>query len=207
MTTIASQQERHKRHGGGAYIILLECMLPSGTVFRIANNTEDIEWPTGSGTAWQHVGFGLDDVEDTDSGELRETGIKVSDPSAALLTYFKELEVWRKANGRERCQIRIIVVNSNLLSQADPEKEWEFEDRGMSHDMKQASIRLAVANVFSRQIPRRTILRDFCMWISTDQCPHVGICDRTLATCRATYDNAINFGGFPMCEKGALYSA
>lgn len=207
MTTLASQQERHKRHGGGAYLLLLECTLPSGTVFRIANNTEDVEWPTGSGTTWQHVGFGLDDIEDTDTGEQRETAIKVADPSAALLAYFKELEVWRKANGRERCKIRIIVVNSNLLAQTTPEKEWEFEDRGMSHDMKQAHIRLAVANIFARQIPRRSILRDFCMWTTTDECPYVGTCDRTLATCRDSNGNSINFGGFPMVEKGALYSA
>lgn len=103
--------------------------------------------------------------------------------------------------------MRIIVVNSNLLAQTDPEKEWYFEDRGMGHDMKQATIRLAVANPFARRVPRRSILRDFCMWTSTDECPYVGTCDRTLATCRDTYDNAINFGGFPLVEKGALYRA
>lgn len=206
-TTLASAVEREKTYSGGAYLFLLELTLPSGESIRLVRNNEDVEWPEGSGTLWQAVGFNFDDIDESSKAETRQLTFKIKDPSRAMLRHLEELEAWRKEHGREAVQARLLMVNSNLLHQDKPEGVWWFEDKGASAPppMDTVFVRVGTDDVFSRQVPRRNVLRDFCAWDLSSDCPHVGECDRSLSACRNTYDNSIHFGGFPMVEDGAIY--
>lgn len=207
MPTVASIVERNKRHSDGAYIFLLEIALPSGTTIRLARNTEDLEWPTGSGTTWQALQFEFDDMVESAEGETRQLNFSVSNANRAILAYVEELVEWRKANGHELCAVRLVAVNTNLLAQAEPEGEWFFEDQEITSPPPMDKVIFAVGpeNVDGRPVPARRVLRDHCQWETTAECPHVGTCDRNISTCRNIFANSGNFGGFPVVEQGGIY--
>ena len=210
---LARAHERCALASDGVYLFLLELQLPTGTVLRLARNTEDVEWPTGSGQVWQALAFDLDDIDESSRNEVRQLTLKVGNGSNALLAYLEELEEWRKLNGRDACRIILRCVNSALLAQTEPLNEWEFEDEGASlpAPMDWAFLRLGVDRTHARAWPRRRILRDYCSWERPEECPHVANCNRTLARCReidATIDpgRVLRFGGFPIVERGGLYA-
>lgn len=207
MPSIESIIERNRRYSDGAYIFLLEISLPTGTTLRLARNTEDIEWPAGSGTVWQRFNFDFDEMDESSKGELREVTLRVSNVSRALMRYAEELEEYRKVNGRESLPLRLICVNSNLLDQEEPEGEWEFEDRGIDFPapMKFMEVRIGADDLFGKPVPRRRHIRDYCSWEVAEECPYVATCDRNISTCRSSFSNSENFGGFPVVEEGGIY--
>jgi phage-related protein len=210
MPSIESIRESQRQYSDQPYLWLLEINLPSGETIRICRNPEqtgEIEWPMGSGQVWQEFAFEFDDIDETSKAETRQLTLKVANASGVIMQYVEDLEDWRKVHGREPCTIRLIAVNAGLLDQAEPEAEFWFEDKGVSSPppMKWVIFRVGTMDVFSRSIPRRRILRDYCSWETTDQCQHVATCDRTLRTCRDVYNFSVNFGGFPVVERGAIY--
>jgi phage-related protein len=207
MPSQASLAERNSRYSSGAYITLLEIRLPTGTTLYLAHNSEDVEWPAGSGRSWTAFDLDMDDIDESSKAEVRQVTFKVSNTSRAILRHVEELEEWRKVNGREPCTLILRVVNSKLLEQEEPEAEHWFEDQGVScpPPMRWVFFRVGADSPFRRPCPRRRILRDFCSWTRAEECQHAPQCDKTLRTCRTTFANTRNFGGFPEAESGGAY--
>lgn len=162
---------------------------------------------SGAGSyIWQAFNFDMGDYREGEGARRATLQLRVSNASGMALRYMEELEDWRKVNGREPCTVRIIVVNVGLLAQAQPTAEYRFQDMSISCEppMDWICIDVGSPNVWGKPVGRR-ILRDFCTWKYVEDCPHVRVCNHTLTACRATYNNAINFGGVPFCGKGAHY--
>ncbi|MBC16563.1 MAG: hypothetical protein CL942_05870 [Desulfovibrio sp.] len=198
--------ERNKQYGGTAYVALLEIDLPTGTVLRLAANPEDIEWPVGSGTVWQRFNFTFDDIDESTNAEARQLTFKVGNASRAIFRHVEELSLWRKQHGNEPVQLRLLVISTGAAETSGPVGEWFFEDQGISSPppMEWVFFRAGGESYFTRQVPRRAVLRDFCGWESIDDCPFVPSCARTLSACRAN-GRLEQFGGFPMVEQGVVH--
>lgn len=199
MPSLLSIIEKQSRHGSGAYLWLLEIELPYGETLRVVRNTENIEWPTGSGTIWNHIWFDFDDIQEG-GGEAQELTMRVSNVSGAMLRHVEQLEDYRKVHGREPIPMRLINVNSNLLAQAEPEAEYWFEEHGIDvpEPMRWVLVTVGADRLFGKVFPARSVLTGYCPWTQVEECPHVATCDRNLATCRGTYINSVIFGGFPV---------
>ena len=202
-TSLSHIEERNKQYGGAAYVCMLEIGLPTGTTLRLARNNEDVSW---EGETWQKFNFELDDIDESTSAEARQLTIKVANATRAILRYVEELDVWRKTNGNEPCSLRLLMISTGLAEAEGAVGEWFFEDRGISAPKPGEFVFFKVGgeSFLTRQVPRRTILRDFCGWESSDDCPYVATCARTLAACEAN-GRLEKFGGFPMVEQGAIH--
>lgn len=206
--SLESVVERNRTHSSDPYLWLLEIVLPQGTVLRLARNSEGIEWPAGSGQDWTALQFEFDDIDETSKSEVRQITFKVRNRGGVLLRHIEELDAWRKQNGPAACVLTLRLVNAGLLHLAEPDAEVEFEDKGAScpAPCDWAYFRVGAESVFGRACPRRRIIKDYCSWVTTDECPHAPQCDKTLRTCRQTFAYTLNFGGFPEAEGAGAYA-
>lgn len=206
MPSLLSIMERQRRFSDGAYLWLLEIELPYGETVRLARNTENVEWPAGSGTVWPKFWFDFDDIQEG-GGETQEVVLRVSNVGGAMLRYCEMLEDYRKTHGREPVPLRLVSVNSKLLDQEEPEAELYFEEHGIEipPPMQFVLITIGADRLFGKVFPRRPILPTFCGWTTTEECPYAGVCDHTLTTCRSTYARSEYFGGFPVTGIAGAY--
>ena len=161
---------------------------------------------------WQAMNF---DHELWREGEGARAGalvLTIFNAGGVPQQYVEELEDWRKANGRAPCNVRLLVVNTALLDEAEPVRELQFVDAGIAipPPMSHVRISLGVPRTFARRVPRGIIMRDYCRWQREEQCPHVAICRHTLAHCKEITETLEAgrieyFGGFPFMGGGALY--
>jgi len=105
--------EKNKIATTGAWLILLEIQY-EGVTIRIVNNTENIEWPTGSGQIWHRFPFRLGEVSEDRGGEIPQFTLRVSNVHRTVGRY---LEQYR--GGTDATAI-IRVVHSKHLDNPKP---------------------------------------------------------------------------------------
>lgn len=163
---------------------------------------------------WQAMNFTHELWREGEGARAGSLSLTIFNTNGVPQKYVEELEDWRKEHGRIPCDVTVAIVNTGLLDDPEPTKAMTFIDRAISIPAPGTHVRitLGVPLTFDRQIPRGILMRDYCRWQTTDQCPHVAICRHTLANCKTVTETLEAgrieyFGGFPFMGGGALYDA
>ena len=168
----------------------------------------------GAGShVWQSFNFDFDSYREGEDARRATLQLKVSNANMAVMRHVEQLEDWRKANGRFPCTLRLLCVNTALLDEDTPTGEFWFEDQRIScpAPMDWVFFEVGSPNLWARTVPARRVIRNFCAWRTTDECPHIASCDHSLTNCRtiaATIDpgRTEHFGGVPFVGDGAHYA-
>ncbi len=190
--------EKNKVATANAWLILLEITLTDSTIFRLVNNTEDVTFDSDVYTAFN---FQIDPTEQATSGEITTLTLKVSNITRLIESKIQDLD------GAIGSSVKIIVINSGLLSESFSELEMIFEVLGCSTNTEWASFTLGAPSPLRQRFPLFRYLAIHCSFRFKEvECAYVGPeteCDRTLAACRG-FSNAPHFGGFPGLRTGGI---
>lgn len=195
--------EKNKLASTGAMVLLLEITLPDGTVLRVCSNTENVTWPSSGGETYTAFPFKIEELSEARSREAPRLAVQVGNASRAIQAYLEQ------GDGGVGAEVVLRVVNTALLSLADPWVRFDFTCTGCKADSQWVTFTLGAANPMRKRFPGCRVIKNFCRWkFGSDECGYTGsaytTCDKTLASCRLR-GNSTRFGGFPGCGKGALY--
>jgi len=205
--------EKNKMASANAWLVLLQITMPDNTVFRVCANNEDVTWPVTAGNIYTAFPFELDEIGDSSKGEVPSFSIKVSNITRTLIPYLEDQD------GLIDSTVKLYIANSvNVTTEAigtgvnnnSPEIELDYNITDSSYDAQWVYFTLGAMNPFNRRFPRNKVWKNICSYkeFKGGRCQYVGaetICDRSLATCRDTMNNAINFGGKPGVGTKGVY--
>lgn len=185
--------EKNKVSSTGAWLILLEIQFQGATI-KICNNTENIEWPTGSGQVWIAFPFTLGEVTEDSKGELPQLTLKVSNVTRSMQQYVEQY-----AGGTDAMVI-LRVVHSEHLDLATPEIEEYFMIKKTNTDAQWVTFALGPDFTMTRRLPERKYMKNFCPFkFKGIECGYNDTeteCNKTLRRCREL-KNSVRFGGEP----------
>jgi len=190
--------EKNKLCSAGAWLVLLKFGFGGKTV-RLVRNNEDITW---DGEDWQAFPFRLDDITETDKGEIPSVNVKVSNVTRVMQPYVEEAE------GGVDTRVDLYVVHSEHLDDAEPVVHEIFSVVKTTCDAEWATFQLGGDYPTQRRFPLDRYLKDFCPFVfKGPECGYTGdltLCSHTLKDCRA-HGNSTRFGGFPAIPVGGMY--
>jgi phage-related protein len=197
--------EKNKIAGGSVWLVLLEIQIPGATL-KLANNNEDIVWPTG-GATWTAFPFELDQMKENSRNEIPALSIRVSNVSRDVLYYIEQ------AGGAVGFPVIIRVVNSDHLDIATAELEMDYVVKSVSYSAQEVTFTLGGNQHIVRRCPGDRFMKDFCSkryggvlcGVSAATMITYPTCQRTLAQCRER-GNSDRFGGFPGIPAGGFYA-
>jgi lambda family phage minor tail protein L len=203
LSTIAITEKNKLANADSVFLIALKIEIPGMEEdIRVVANTENIAW---RGYDWIAFPFDLDEVTETDSGEVPQVDVKVSNVSREMEYYVHEYDSYCKQNGFEPIICKIYVINTLNLDSSEPERELTFELVQPKTDTQWVTFTLGASNPFQKRFPRRRMLPS-CPW--EFEGPRCGFDSRTVSSakgplrCNKTFQrckelgNAARFGGF-----------
>jgi len=196
----AAYLEKNKLASTGAWIVLLEITLPSPStdVIRLARNNEDITW---DGENWVGFPFEIDEIGESNKGEIPQVVVRVGNVTRVIQAYLEE------AGGGIGAAIKVMVVHSGHLDLTTPEISLEYEAVASRYDNEWVAWTLGAENSYNRQFPKNRVLRNVCRFTFKDtRCGYIGaetICEHTHAACDS-YGNADRFGGYIGVGSGGI---
>ena len=183
--------EKNKVASTGAWLVLLEIQF-QGVTLKIVNNTEDIEWPSGTGQLWVAFPFTLDDVVEDKNGELPKLTLKVSNVTRTVQQYIEQY-----AGGTDATVI-LRVAHSEHLDLTTPEIEEYFMVKKTTTDAYWATFTLGPDYTMTQRVPPDKYMKNFCPFpFKGIRCGYAGSateCNKTLKRCREL-GNSVRFGG------------
>jgi lambda family phage minor tail protein L len=199
----AAYLEKNNLASSNVWIVLVEITLPDATVLRVCSNNANVTWPSSGGDEYVKFPFDIEDDSESSDGQVPELVLKVSNVSRVMQSYMDQ------ADGGVGSTVRVMVVNSGNLAEADPELEMFYEVVDAKSDSMWAYFTLGADNPFRKRFPKRRAFKNHCRYrnFKGDQCGYGGAeteCDRTLTRCRAL-GNSERFGGFPGVGQKGLY--
>ena len=193
--------EKNKLASDAPWLILLELAL-EGTTIRVVRNTEDITWPSAGGDVYTAFPFDLDELGETARGEIPQFGIRISNVSRVMQSYFES------SGGAVGSTVTLRVVHADHLDLTTAEVEEVFTVTESRADAMWVSLTLGIANPMMMRFPRNRYLKTHCRWkFKSTECGYTGsetTCARTLTACMAL-DNTARFGGFPNIPGGGIF--
>jgi lambda family phage minor tail protein L len=200
-------QEKNKLNTDSVWLIALLITIPGidaiaqgSTEIRVVRNNEDVEWPAGSGHIWQAFPFELNEISESNKGEVPQVELKIANASRVMERYLQAYDSNVKQYGFEPITVEIYVINSKNLSNAVPEVDYLFELKQPKTNATWATFVLSASNPFNRRFPKNRILKNHCRFkFKGDFCAYSGgesTCDKTLGRCMEL-NNSDRFGGFP----------
>lgn len=190
--------EKNKIASTGAWLLLLDITLPTASVIRLANNTENV---TFGGNAYTAFPFEIDASKSSTQGEIPQVTLRVSNATRSLQPYIEQY------NGAVGFSFKLTVVNSNHLTESYAELEMTFDVLSCSSDANWITFMLGAPNPLRRRYPLFRALANSCAWTYKGrECNYGGgltTCKRTLTDCQA-HGNSGRFGGRPGLSAGNI---
>ncbi len=198
--------EKNKIATNSAWLILLEITLtdgPPATVLHLARDTKDVYLGTPP-VKYDAMAFDLDPIEDQLKGQIPIINLKISNVTRLLQYYLEQLD------GGIGSTVKIIIVNSDNLTEDYSLLELTFEVVGSSADASFVVLTLGMPNPLNKRFPLHRYIANHCNWVSRFkgiECgydlPTPTTCDGTLVTCRSL-NNSDRFGGFIGLDTGGV---
>ena len=182
-------QELLKLASDGAVLWLLS--LPEYGIY-LARNTEDIEWPAGSGTVYQKFWFNVGALKSAATGAIPDLTIEIDNVGGMV-----EGEVIAN-NYFFGAICNIYIVNSKCLNEATPIYWIAFQVLKPVCDGKTVQIKLGIENPILMAFPSWRFHGSICQYrqFKGRRCGYTGseeTCERTLEAC-LTYGNTERLG-------------
>lgn len=185
--------EKNKIATTNAFLILIEVQFEGATI-RVVNNTQDVEWPAGSGQVWTAFPFRLGDTTEDSRGEFPSWQLKISNVSKTMERYLEQYK------GGTDVKVILRVVMSEHLDLEEPVMYETFSVENTSSDALWSMFNLGPAFSTKRRVPPETFRKNFCPFKTGDiRCGYTGSekCEeKTLRRCRQL-GNSHRFGGEP----------
>jgi len=205
-----SIEEKNKLATDSVFLVCMKIVIPGlSDDICIVRNSSNVTW---DGINWTAFPFDLDEVGDSNAGEVPQVNASVGNVSQEMEGYIDDYDDYCKSNGFRPIVANIYVINTAATAASptmDAEVEHEFELLQPKIDPKNVVFVLGASNPFNRRFPYNRILRNRCRvrnFKDTD-CGYTGAtittCDKTLTTCRKAINSA-RYGGFPGAGGGGL---
>jgi phage-related protein len=188
-----------------SWLVLLKITLTDNTVYRLVRNTEDVLFndnPEGSGTSsevYTAFNFQLEPSQQMSTGEIPTITLSVSNITRLIEAKLQELQ------GGIGSTVKIMVVNSDLLSENYSELEMTFDVIACNSNSQWVVFSLGAPSPLRQRFPFDKFYASQCRWrFKSAECGYVGAttaCNRTLAQCRLR-SNSARFGGFTGMRSG-----
>lgn len=196
LSSVAIQEKNKIANSDSVFLLCMEIDIPTLTEnIKIVANTENITW---RGDEWIAFPFELDEISESDSGEVPRVDVKVSNVSREIEFYIHEYDRYCKENGFSPIWCYIYVVNSLNLDSDDPERELFFELVQPKTNPQWVTFTLGASNPFNIRFPKRRMIPK-CSWkFKSDECGYSGSainCNKTLNRCKEL-NNTARFGGW-----------
>lgn len=211
----AAYIEKNKIASDTSWLVLLDITMPDTTLLKITSNSEDVWWPATviPSNLYTSFPFELGEIGDASKWEVPSVSLKVSN-----VTRYLESQLDAQ-DGLVDSNVEIKIVNSiNVVTPTKssgtyndiPEITLNYDVVSSSSNSMWVEFILGASNPFNKRFPRNKIYRNICRYrfFKGARCQYVGAetsCDRTLDTCRNTYNNSINFGGCPGVASKGIY--
>ena len=195
----------------GAWLILIELRNkndePLADQIRICSNTEDVEWPTGSGNIWTPYPFELGSFEDNSKNETGTTTLNICNIDGILNSYIEENRAFIG------CIVTVRIIHTRNLNAALV-PTYKFKIKSSSINSMWISFTIGSDSLFSKPDPMFKMNRTFCRYkrrlddplcgFTKENPGHSATCDGTLARCREL-GRQLKFGGFPGLNPTDIY--
>ena len=194
LSTVAIQEKNKLANSTSVFLLLLQITVPGlEDPIRVVANTENIIW---NGHEWIAFPFEINEIVESNTGEVPRVDVRVSNVGRAMEMYVHEYDRHCKINGRVPIEARIIVVNSLGLESPEPEVEHVFELLQPKSSPQWMTFVLGAANPWNRRFPQRRMIPS-CGWrFKSPRCGYAGAaatCDGTITSCRQLGNT--RFGG------------
>ena len=192
--------EKNKLNSSGAWLTLLEIGYPDAeppdVVYIVANNSENITWPSSGGNEYLAYPVTVGPITQESDGGIPTLDMTVIDILHNLIPIIDEYD------GGVGATVTIRIVHSDHLDNVDAEYNETFSVLTASYNSKyELKFQLGADNPLMYRIPQDRYIKDHCRYktFKGTECGYVGVqtsCDRTFIQCRE-YGNEGRFGGFP----------
>jgi phage-related protein len=196
LSTIAIEEKNKLANPDSIFLLAMEIEIPGLEIpVRVVANTENITWRDHE---WVAFPFDIDEITETDSGEVPRVDVRVGNVSREMEYYIHEYDRYCKENGFSPVICKLFVLNTLNLESQDPERELVYELVQPRTDPQWVTFTLGASNPFNLRYPRRRMIPT-CEWrFKGETCGYDGVaenCNKTFANCKEL-DNASRFGGF-----------
>ena len=204
LSSIAIQEKNKIANSDSVFLLLAEIIIPGlPDPIRVVANTEDLAVENGTGYQWRGQDwiafpFEIDEINESDSGEVPRVEIKVGNVNREIEFYLHEYDRYCKINGHVPVVCHLYVINTLNVGSNDPEVHHEFELVQPKTSSQWATFVLGASNPFNRRFPQRRMI-PACGWKFKDfRCGYSGSalnCNKSFARCKQL-GNSRRFGGF-----------
>lgn len=200
----AAKIEKNKLAADGAWLVLLEIMIPVlNETLRLVRNTDDVTW---RGYTWTAFPFAPDNIAEDSKGELQTLAVKVSNVTRTIQYYLEQGE------GGVGASVKLYVVHSKHLDLTQAEYEETFEVTSTTADAQWVTFSLGPGYPLMARRPEHRILKNFCRFqyggvecaVSAAIKQDKPTCNKSLVDCRERH-NSIRYGGEPSMPAGSTF--
>ena len=194
----AAYLEKNTLADTGAWLLLLEIIIPNVSTIYLVRNTENIVWPNPGGQEYIAFPFELDEISDSTKNDVPRLAIRVSNISRAIGGYVEN------AGGGIGATVKVKVVHSKHLDLTSPEVEFVFEVISTDINERWVTFTIGAANPYNKIFPGNRVMRLSCRYrkFKGIHCGYVGVeteCDRSYTRCEelgniARFGNAVGVG-------------
>lgn len=190
--------EKNKLSSTGAWLILLDIVIPDVVSLYLVLNTENITW-----NGREYIAFPFDISESTEDGrEIPSVTLKVSNISQAIQQYIEQ------AGGGVGAQVTVRIVHSDHINNTVPEIEETLVCESCQANANWVTFTLGPGDPASVRRPERRFLKNFCPYsykkLECGSTSALTTCNKTLSDCRAR-NNFTRYGGEPSIPQGGIY--
>lgn len=190
--------EKNKIASPNPWLITLDVTWPNDDISRFVRNTENITFQSNVYTA---IPFEVDVQSENSKGQMSQLSLRISNIGKAVTSYLEQ------TGGAIGSRVVVRLINANLLAENYADLELTYDVMNTSLNNQWAVFTLGCPNPLRAPFPRLRFLPNHCGWASRFknlECKYVGAptaCNGTITSC-FSYQNAINFGGFPGLSGG-----
>jgi phage-related protein len=190
----AVHQDAIDPYSGGAWMHLLEIVVPTQNTQRIARNTEDVVY---AGDRFTKFNFDVSEQVFSSDGSVPRVTVRIAQDRAKVVE-----KIINDTYGALNGTVKIIKAGEKFLDVAIPALEFDYDILGTESDDAWVTLTLGIPNPLSAAVPKRSYSSSSCPFATPSlfkgpECAYAGMD----LTCTGTYQdcygksNAARWGG------------
>ncbi len=188
------KQDSIDPYSGGAWIHLVEIVVPTQNTQRLARNTEDV---TYAGDVFSKFNLDIGEQTFNSDGSIPRITLRVAQDVDRTIE-----DIINATYGGENGTVKIIKVGENFLDTAIPALEFNYDILASESDGEYVTLTLGMPNPLIQQIPKRSYSSSGCPFATPSlfkgiECGYSGADTSCTGTYEDCYDksNAARWGG------------